>query len=459
VDVILGNGDGTFQGSQPIQVADGSYELAAADLHNDGTLELVTTSAGGSVSVLRGNGDGTFQAPVIFQVGGSLAGLAVGDFAGTGNQDLAIANSADNTVEVLLGNGDGTFQAPVAFPVSRTPETVVVGDFFRDGHLSLAVENSYSGSVSVLRGNGDGSFQRAINCMVGDDTTSLTVGDFLGHGMIDLATTSFGGATVSVLLNQGDVTAARPTVESMVVNDGAVQRSEVTSLTVTFSTQVALNPGALGVQRQDGSDVGLNVITSVVGGKTIAVVTFTGNDIVDGSLPDGTYTLTVHSSLVHDGTGQSLAQDATLSFFRLLGDGVINDQDLAAAPTVTSVVLNEGDPTASQVHSITVHFSEAVTLGDGAFSLVRQDGSAITLNVSTTEVNGDTVATITFSAPDLINGALPDGAYTFTIHGDQIHDGLGLALGHDFSGDRSADFFGADGADQPDLVALFHPAT
>jgi hypothetical protein len=68
------------------------------------------------------------------------------------------------------------------------------------------------------------------------------------------------------------------------------------------------------------------------------------------------------------------------------------------------------------------------------------------------------VATITFNANDLINGALPDGAYTFTIHGDQIHDGLGLALGHDFSGDRSADFFGAGGSDQPDLVNLFHPA-
>jgi ELWxxDGT repeat protein len=256
--------------------------------------------------------------------------------------------------------------------------------------------------------------------------------------------------------------AAPPTVEGIVVNDGAVQRSLVTSLTVTFSTQVTLDPGALEVQRQDGSDVDLNITTSVVGGKTVALVTFTGPDIVDGSLADGTYTLTVHHSLVHDGSGQTLAQDATLSFFRLLGDvdgdGIIDHNDLAAAPTVTSVVLNEGDPTNAQVHSITVHFSEAVTLGDGAFSLVPQDGRAITLIVSTAEVDGNTVATITFSAKDVINGALPDEAYTFTIHGDRIHDSLGLALGHDFAGDRSVDFFGADGSDQPDLVGLFHPS-
>jgi hypothetical protein len=318
----------------------------------------------------------------------------------------------------------------------------------------------------VLRGNGDGTFQGAVNYLIntsaGASSGSLIVGDFLGHGQIDLATANRDSNTVTALLNQGSTTTAPPTVQSITVNDGSVQRSEVTSLTVTFNTQVSLAPGALEVQRADGSDVGINIATSVVGGKTVAVVTFTGPDIVDGSLPDGSYTLIVHSGLVQNSTGQTLAQDATLSFFRLLcdvdGDGVINDQDLAAAPTVTNVILNEGDASSAQVHSITVHFSEAVTLRDGAFSLVRQDGSTITLIVSTTEINGDTVATITFSAPDLINGALPDGAYRFTIHGDQIHDGLGLALGHDFTGDRSADFFGADGSDQPDLVSLFHPA-
>jgi hypothetical protein len=413
------------------------------------------------VTILLGNGDGTFQSPVIKHVSDDLRSVAVGDFNGDGTPDLVVTDFRHAAVDVLFGNGDGTFQNPVAIPVGLDPTTVAVGDFFGDGKLSLAVASGgVDSAVRALRGNGDGTFQNPVSFLANPGAGDLIVGNFLGHGMIDLATASFASNSVTVLLNQASSTAAPPTVESMVVNDGAVQRSEVTSLTVTFSTQVALNPGALEVQRQDRSDVGLNVITSVVGGKTIAVVTFTGNDIVDGSLPDGTYTLTVHSSLVHDGTGQSLAQDATLSFFRLLGDvdgdGVINDQDLAAAPTVTSVILNEGDPTASQVHSITVHFSEAVTLGDGAFSLVRQDGSTITLNVSTSVVDGDTVATITFSAPDLINGALPDGAYTFTIHGEQVHDGLGLVLGHDFSGGRSVDFFGADGADQPDLVNLFH---
>jgi hypothetical protein len=471
VTVFLSNGDGTFQAPQTFDLGAAPIDLAVADLRGDGKLDLIattrTTGGQSTVEVLLGNGDGTFQAPVTVFTGAG-GHLAVGDFLGNGRQDI-LTYTADGILNLLVNNGGGSLQAPVTTQTGVSLGGVAVGDFVGNGQLGLAFTATDTGGVVVLLGNGDGSFQLAGGFLTGPrNPTSLVAGDFNGDGKLDLVVGDsevfgFGSGTVTVLLNQGDgTTAAPPTVQSIVVNDGAVQRSEVTRLTVTFSTQVSLARGALEVRRADGSDVGINVATSVVGGKTVAVVTFTGPDIVDGSLPDGSYTLIVHSGLVQDSSGQTLAQDATLSFFRLLGDvdgdGVINDNDLAAAPTVTSVVLNEGDPTASQVHSITVHFSEGVTLGDGAFTLLRQDGSAITLNVSTTELNGDTVATITFSANDLLNGALPDGAYTFSIHGDHVHDGLGLALGHDFSGDHSADFFGADGAGQPDLVSLFHPA-
>src|SRR5262249_32292234 len=150
-----------------------------------------------------------------------------------------------------------------------------------------------------------------------------------------------------------------------------------------------------------------------------------------------------------------------LDFFRLLGDlngdGEVDDQDLAVAPTVTCVRLNEGDTSDAQVHSITFHFSGQVSLNGSAFDLVRRNGDPVGLVVSSTEVDGQTVAVLTFTGDDLIDGALPDGAYTLTIHGEQIHNSLGQVLGHDFAGDQSVDFFGADGSDQSDLVGLFHP--
>jgi hypothetical protein len=51
-------------------------------------------------------------------------------------------------------------------------------------------------------------------------------------------------------------------------------------------------------------------------------VTFTGTDIVGGSLADGVYDLTVIGSKVHSGTagGPAMANDQKLTFHRLFGD-------------------------------------------------------------------------------------------------------------------------------------------
>jgi arylsulfatase A-like enzyme len=100
-----------------------------------------------------------------------------------------------------------------------------------------------------------------------------------------------------------------PTVESVVVNDGSAQRSMVKSLTVTFDRVVTLDPGAFGLQDGSGGEVQLNVVTSVVGGRTVAVLTFTGAGLIGGSLADGNYTLTVRGDHVRDEVGRELDGD------------------------------------------------------------------------------------------------------------------------------------------------------
>lgn len=141
------------------------------------------------------------------------------------------------------------------------------------------------------------------------------------------------------------VAVAPPTVQSVLINDGSAQRSMVTSLTVTFSGVVNLASGALEVDLQGGSARGIVVNASVVGGRTVAVITFTGSGVTAGSLPDGRYRLVVHSSLVTDSLGQRLdgngdtvaGDDYTQDFFRLFGDvdgnGVVDVRDLAVFRT------------------------------------------------------------------------------------------------------------------------------
>jgi hypothetical protein len=127
----------------------------------------------------------------------------------------------------------------------------------------------------------------------------------------------------------GDVLAGAPQeVESVVLNDGSAQRSMVNSITVTFSGAAVLDPGAIELRRADGSLVDAQVIISLLGGKTAAMLTFVGIEFVGGSLADGSYTLTVLAGRVHDRWGRALdgvgdgaaGGDHVDAFFRLFGD-------------------------------------------------------------------------------------------------------------------------------------------
>jgi hypothetical protein len=126
-----------------------------------------------------------------------------------------------------------------------------------------------------------------------------------------------------------DALAGAPaTVASVVVNDGAAQRSMVNSITVNFSGAAVLEPGAIELRQQSGATVNVQTAISTVGGKTVAVLTFDRPEFIGGSLADGSYTLTVRADRVHDrwgreldGDGDGLAGgDRESGFFRLFGD-------------------------------------------------------------------------------------------------------------------------------------------
>jgi hypothetical protein len=87
-----------------------------------------------------------------------------------------------------------------------------------------------------------------------------------------------------------------PTVVSAQINDGSVQRSAVTSLTVTFSTQVSFagnDPtSAFSLVRNDNANVSFTGTASVINGRTVVVLNgFTGAATEYGSLADGRYAL------------------------------------------------------------------------------------------------------------------------------------------------------------------------
>lgn len=149
-------------------------------------------------------------------------------------------------------------------------------------------------------------------------------------------------------------------VQSVVINDGAVQRSRVTKVTVTFDTLVHFSPSptsAFELRRQsDMLLAGVAVdLSNSTGEQTVAVLTFNGALSEFGSLQDGRYTLTIPAANAldvsnqpldgnGDGTGGDpyvLSSSGTSGIFRLFGDGdgngTVNSNDFALFRTVFGV--------------------------------------------------------------------------------------------------------------------------
>jgi hypothetical protein len=172
-----------------------------------------------------------------------------------------------------------------------------------------------------------------------NDGTDAVIGTFAG--MPEGTTMSLGGLNFHITYHGGDgndvaltslVGTPPPQVASTRINDGSVQRSRVTNLTITFS-QVVTFAGAPSAafrltQTSSGSDVTLDVdLSASTSTQTIAKLTFSGALTQFGSLVDGNYALTIFASQVSvggvalDGDGDGTpGGDYAFSLFRFFGD-------------------------------------------------------------------------------------------------------------------------------------------
>ncbi|HVO62766.1 MAG TPA: FG-GAP-like repeat-containing protein [Terriglobales bacterium] len=125
--VAFGNGDGTFQSPSVYDASHGSQlseggNLVIADFNGDGKLDIAFTNTGlQTLDVLLGNGDGSFASATEFPLGAMPFDVTTADLNGDGSQDIAATSLLYPGVITLLNSG-GT-----AISVTTTPNPASYG--------------------------------------------------------------------------------------------------------------------------------------------------------------------------------------------------------------------------------------------------------------------------------------------------------------------------------------------
>ncbi len=260
INLLLGNGNGTFQTAKAFAALADNQAIIATPFTNGGPQDILTVSnsstATNNALILTGDGKGGFTAGTPFSLGGvhNVSSLIAGDFSGDGKQDFIIAGEifGEPVFDVYLGNGNGTFNAGTLnatvvaitalgagdftgsgaldlatvgsdgsvqiwgqdglgdfFPgasasAGKSPTAIVIGDFNGDGKADLAITNGGDDNVSILLGNGNGTFTAEASPSTGKTPSSIAIGDFNGDGIADLAVANSGDNTITILLGKGD---------------------------------------------------------------------------------------------------------------------------------------------------------------------------------------------------------------------------------------------------------------
>ncbi len=177
LSIFLNHGNGSFTQSQTINLpmADEDIPLVAGDFNGDGRLDLaysvVSGPAGnGEIQVMSGNGNGTFRTGPSYVFDSGAFSLAAADLNHDGKTDLVVGLAARNApgaaprIATLLAKQAGGFYWYSATTVPSVPTGLVLSDLNGDGKLDIVETfESPNSSVHVLAGEGGGKFALPVS--------------------------------------------------------------------------------------------------------------------------------------------------------------------------------------------------------------------------------------------------------------------------------------------------------
>ena len=198
----------------PATTQDDPYKITAADLDNDGRVDLIVAGVElGRITILRNVHQGgafsseSFSPPMHVQIGTECRFARAADLDADGRADLLAADFKANTVALLKNissPGNIAFGSGVNLAAGGGPYELDVGDLDRDGLLDFAVMNYFSG-LSVFRNLGlsetfaTNAFERT-DFPAPEQGHTIVIGDVDLDGKLDLVAGSV-SASISLWRN------------------------------------------------------------------------------------------------------------------------------------------------------------------------------------------------------------------------------------------------------------------
>ncbi|MFA6469759.1 MAG: FG-GAP-like repeat-containing protein, partial [Bacteroidota bacterium] len=494
---VAGEATSAFQAKVDYATPNTPNQVTAADLDNDGDVDLVTAHPGGDkMAVLMNNGNATFAAYVQYTTGGYPNAVAAGDFNGDGDVDLVTANAFDNltsgnSISIFSNNGSGTFAAKVDYIAGTAPYGVVAVDVDGDGDIDVVTANTTGDSISVFLNTGSGTFAAKADYACGNDPRSITAGDIDGDGDIDVIVGRYTDNKISVVFNNGSgaftsyneyaaysyvncVTAAD------VNNDGALDVIAASYDGITTKESVFLNKD-LG----DGdlnTKVDYTVNNTGGGGKSVATGDVDGDGDLDMIVTSATTQMSV---LLNNGSGTfgsqtdytTLSNPTSVIAADLNGNGVVDialTSSVFPGPSVSIfknvpvVEISSTSPTANALTvspsaNITVTFTALMNSATMTSSTVKVFGSitgpkagaysydagtkTMTFDPTTDFARGENVTVVVTTEVQAIDGSAisPSKNFSFTIASAGTGEGhFSINVSGGFFSKNEHDFLSAD---------------
>ena len=129
MSVLFGLGGGTFAGDTRIPMPYPVARFVVADFTGNTIPDIAallfdtTTDDRQPISrfaLLRGRGDGTFDTPAMYGSGWNALGIAAADMNNNGFLDLVTADYTANTVSIIFNPGDARFETDRRFTSVQT---------------------------------------------------------------------------------------------------------------------------------------------------------------------------------------------------------------------------------------------------------------------------------------------------------------------------------------------------